>query len=75
MSNTHLQRLLTPPNYQAARQNVFPSQTSLQWFIRTNRRNLIDSGALVTIAGRNLIVEEAFDATVLAIGRAKATGA
>jgi hypothetical protein len=70
-----LGRLITPTNYQATRQHVFPSQTSLQWFVRSHRQRLVKTGALVTIAGRNLIDEQEFDSEVIAIGRETAQAA
>lgn len=68
---TELGKLTTPQRYQAAREHCFPSGTSLQWFIRTNRHRLIEAGALVQIAGRNLLHEERFDQVALEIGSAK----
>lgn len=64
-----LSSLLTPQRYQASREHCFPSATSLTWFIRSHRARLVRAGALVQVAGRNLVHEEKLDAEVLAIGQ------
>jgi hypothetical protein len=68
---TELGKLTTPARYQAERETCFPSGTSLQWFIRTNRDKLVEGGALVQIAGRLLVHPDKFDAVALAVGREK----
>lgn len=72
MSNgvTQLSKLITPNAYQSARGHVFPSATSLQWFMRRNRERLITSRALLMVAGRLLIDEGPFDCAVIEIGHA-----
>lgn len=61
---------LQPPHkYQATREAVFPSPTSLQWFIRRHRARLIEADALLQVSRRNLIHPDKFDAEVLAIGQ------
>ena len=67
-----LERIKTPAAYQATRQHIFASGTSLQWTIRQERERLIKAGALLKINGRTMIDEAAFDAAMLAIGREKA---
>ena len=70
-SATQLSRLVTPTDYQSAgRGHVFPSATSLQWFMRVHRRELVQRGAVVKIAGRTLIDGERMDAAALAVGAA-----
>ena len=70
VSATELHKLKPPHKYQAAREEVFPSATSLAWFMRQHRARLIEAGALVQIAGRNLLHEERCDRVVtLADGR------
>lgn len=68
---TELHKLKPPHKYQAQREEVFHSQTSLAWFMRRNRARLVSAGALVQVAGRNLIHEDKFDSVVLALGREK----
>lgn len=68
---TELNKLKPPHKYQAQREEVFPSATSLAWFMRQHRARLIEAGALVQISGRNLLHEERFDKLVLEIGTAK----
>lgn len=68
-SSNGLSNLLTPQRYQTGREHCFPSATSLSWFIRKNRTRLVTAGALVQVAGRNLVHESRFDAEVLAIGQ------
>jgi hypothetical protein len=72
---TGLQKLKLPHKYQAPREDIFPSAHSLAWYIRQNRARLVSAGALVHVAGRNLIHEEKFDAMVLELGREKLTKA
>jgi hypothetical protein len=68
---TELGKLTTPQRYQVTREHLFPSGTSLQWFIRSNRDRLIGAGALYQIAGRNLLHCDKFDAVVLDVGAEK----
>ncbi|MBU1357643.1 MAG: hypothetical protein KKC79_02315 [Gammaproteobacteria bacterium] len=55
--------------YQADRSAIFPSTTSLDWFIRRHRARLASAGALAVICGRLLIHQEIFDKSVMEIGR------
>ena len=64
--------LVSPQVYQESRKHLFPSQQSLQWFMRTHKRELVEAGGLLLIAGRNVIAPAAFDALVLEDGRRKA---
>lgn len=56
-------------HYQQQNSKVFASVTSLRWFIRVNRAELLDAGALVQIAGRVLIDGPRFTQKTLEIGR------
>lgn len=69
MSQVNLCRWQTPTDYQTARENVFPSRASLQWFLRSHRRQLIAAGALASVNRRVLIDPPRFDGVVLQIGR------
>jgi len=67
-----LQQLLLPHRYQMSRETVFPSPTSLSWFMRQNRERLTKAGALLQVGGRNLIDEARFDEVVVEVGRERA---
>lgn len=41
--------------YQQANQHIFPSPNSLRWFYRQHRSELIESGAVVRLAGRLMV--------------------
>jgi hypothetical protein len=60
------------PDYQAARSHIYPSLESLKWFIRQNRIELGQAGALSMPTGRLLIVPAAFDSAALQIGSRRA---
>ena len=64
--------LISREEYLAARQRIFPSGGSLDWYLRGNRDALIKCGALTLIRGRWLINAQAFDAHVLQAGAAAA---
>lgn len=60
--------LTNPAKYRNGREHIFPSDASLQWFIRKNRATLAKAGAVVKPAGHILINQNKFDAVVLEIG-------
>jgi hypothetical protein len=62
--------LKSPRDYIETRQHVFPSATSLKWFIRQHRAALNVAGALSRPLGRDLIHESKFDAVVVSVGLA-----
>jgi hypothetical protein len=62
---TAIKSLRLPAEYQAERQNVFPSMSSLNWFVRQHRDHLVQRGALVAPAGRKLIEPDKFDSYVM----------
>lgn len=62
---SELANLEPPETYAAARLNVFPSQTSLNWFIRVHKAALIEGRALLKIGGRWLVSPAQFDRYVL----------
>ena len=49
------------------RTTVFPSRSSLNWFIRSHKPALLAAGALAYPTGRQLISPEAFDSVVSAV--------
>jgi hypothetical protein len=50
----------------------YPSLYSLQWHIRKNRKALIEGGALIKMRGRDYIVIEPFEKSIVRIGSAEA---
>lgn len=55
--------------YQRTASHVFPTVSSLRWFIRVNRAELLDAGALAQLAGCVMIDGPRFTAKALEIGR------
>jgi len=60
--------LTNPTQYRIGREHIFPSDASLQWFIRKNKVALAKAGAVVKPAGHILINQNKFDVAVLEIG-------
>lgn len=61
--------LKTPKDYISdGRTHIFPSEASLQWFIRKNKNLLIQSSALLCPTGRTLIDANHFDEVVYTVG-------
>jgi hypothetical protein len=69
---SQLANLLPLASYREKRQHIFPSQGSLDWFLRTHRSKLARTGALLMLAGRWFVAPEEFDAYVLTVGAANA---
>jgi hypothetical protein len=68
-NGTQLSMLKTPKEYISdGRAHIFPSESSLQWFIRKNKTLLIQSKALLNLTGRTLINSSHFDEVVLEVG-------
>ena len=66
---TELNKLKTPKDYISdGRTHIFPSESSLQWFIRKNKNLLIQSSALLCPTGRTLIDATHFDEVVYTVG-------
>lgn len=72
VSAADLAALVSPAEYREPRQRLFPSVGSLQWYMRQHRTELVEAGALLMIAGRWTLHADAFDAYVLAAGKAAA---
>jgi hypothetical protein len=67
--NIALNQLRTPKDYISdGRTHIFPSEASLQWFIRKNKNLLIQSSALLCPTGRTLIDANQFDQVVYTVG-------
>jgi len=64
-----LAALATPAEYHATRTSVFPSETSVRWFIRQHRDELVKRGAFKLLTGRVFIVPDIFDAVVMGVGQ------
>jgi hypothetical protein len=68
MSET-IQSLVPLLSYQKSREHIFPSEESARWQVRKHKAELIEAGALIIVAGRQMVVPERFDAAVFDIGR------
>jgi hypothetical protein len=51
--------------------HIFPSQGSLDWEVRVNRREYVAAGAIFEVAGRLLAHPPTFARTALGIGARK----
>lgn len=69
MSDNNLDQLLKLVDYAAQRKRLFPSDSSLQWYVRAHRRALIDSGALLWHCGQWHAHITRFDDYVLEAGK------
>jgi hypothetical protein len=68
MENSPISGLLQLSTYREQRQHVFPSQSSLDWFLRKHREALIAHGALLLLAGRWFAAADRFDDYMLLAG-------
>ena len=68
MTDKNFDGLRKLPAYREQRTHIFQSESALQWFVRKHRRELVDAGALVFIAGQWHAHEQHFDAFVLKAG-------
>lgn len=68
----HFDDLHRPEAVQVANSHIFPSLSSLTWFLRVNRAELLEAGAIVELAGRTLLRGSAFIAKALDIGARRA---
>lgn len=71
---TSVKDLIGRAAYREQNTHVFPSASSLDWFIRQHRTELIQSGAIVKIAKRWLVAPTVFDTTAIQIGKRLAQG-
>ena len=67
--STELNEICPVKAYQEQRHWIFQSDQSIKWFIRKNRSQLCEQGALLEIAGRHMVHPERFDAVVLRVGQ------
>jgi hypothetical protein len=68
-----LLRLRALQEYAAERAHVFPSKTSMQWFVRQHKETLISTGALLMISGRWFVDPKKFDSYILSEGNRAAS--
>lgn len=61
--------LVPVTQYAEHRKHLFPGAESLRWFMRTHRADLVESGAVLMIAGRWFANPPAFDRTVIEVGQ------
>jgi hypothetical protein len=67
-----LDALKLPEQYRESRAHLFASDLSLDWFIRKNRKQLVEVGALLVVAGRKYVNSEKLDAVVVEVATAAA---
>lgn len=66
---TELKKLKTPKDYMLdGRTHIFPSEASINWFIRKNKQQLIETHVILRLAGRTLVDVDALDRMVCQIG-------
>jgi hypothetical protein len=64
-----LNHIKTRDAYREAREHIFPSESSLEWFIRKNRPQLVAAKALLSINGRVFVNQSEFDGFLLELGQ------
>lgn len=68
METLDLSVLLAPDEYRQARERLFASDGSFQWYVRQHKAALIDANALLMHAGRWWVRADKFDAFLLQAG-------
>lgn len=58
--------------YQERRAQLFPTVESIRWFVRRQRAELVNGGALLLVAARWQVNIDRFDAYVMKAGKAAA---
>ena len=58
---------------QASVSNTFPTVDSVRWYVRQNRADLVDQGALIVVAGRLRFNPPRFKLAAVSIGRRAAS--
>ena len=61
--------LVPVSQYADLRNHLFPGPESLRWFMRNHRADLVESGAVLMIAGRWFANPPAFDRVVIEAGQ------
>lgn len=68
-----LRSLVRPAEYRTkGREHIFPSEGSLAWHMRTNRRRLVELRALYHVTGKDWIHPDRYDELLLQDGLALA---
>ena len=68
-TNPKLDDLMSPKDYISdGRTHIFPSESSLLWFIRKNKKLLTTYKAVISPTGRTLINAPCFDQVVMYVG-------
>lgn len=65
---TQLEQLVLLTEYRSQRRHLFPSPSSLDWFLRKHRSGLVRAGALLLHTGRWFAAIDKFDAYVVDAG-------
>ena len=65
-------RLMAPADFASAHQHLFPSVTSLSWYMRVHRAALLEAGALMMVRGRLMIDPEPFGRVYIELAKAMA---
>ena len=68
MQPPDIENLIRLSDYHEFRQHIFPSATSLHWFLRKHKEHLVQHGALLMLNGRWLASPERFDAYLANVG-------
>jgi hypothetical protein len=68
-----IENLIRLSDYHQFRQHIFPSATSLHWFLRKHKEHLVQHGALLMLNGRWLASPDKFDAYLAKVGTLAAT--
>lgn len=61
--------LVPVAQYAERRKHLFPGTESIRWFMRNHRDALVESGAVLMIAGRWFANPQAFDRAVIDAGQ------
>jgi hypothetical protein len=70
-----LASLVPLAEYGEARHQVFPSASSMAWFVRQHKSELVERGAILMIAGRWFVEPSVFDAYIVEHGKTAARAA
>lgn len=68
MTTADITDLMPLPDYRVAREHLFPSQASLDWFLRKNKEALVSEGALLLLTGRWFAAPREFDRFMAELG-------
>ena len=68
LKSSPLSRLMSLEAYRAGREHIYPSDTSLRWFIRVQRGRLLAKSALLVLNGRLMVDPDSFDQAVIEAG-------